>query len=400
MKLFEKGELKLLWPFYLSNLIESIFLIWMVFYIIYFKQMGLTFFQISSFLAVYSFLVIIFEVPTGAIADIFGRKFSVVLGLIFSGFLFILIALFKDYYTLLGLWAFLGITTTLMSGADQALVIEHLNRNKRKDLIYDYYIKDGSIMGAGLIFSGIIGAFLVKYFGLEIIWWSGGASMIFGAFFIFSFVDEGFKRKKIKIIEQIKETWTYSKFSISYGIKNKVLLFIILAGFFTVISTSLSSMIAWQPLLVNLGFEVYWLGYFMSLSGLIMVFVPFLSKPLLKTIKSEKNYLAILLSTLFLITLFIIIVPNWEVAVLIFCLMIIPFELIHPVRSKFSQHHTPSKYRASITSSMTMIMGIGGTIGALVAGYLMDIIGPKMTIFFSAFFLIPAIIFYLMIKEK
>ncbi len=399
MKLFEKGELKLLWPFYLSKFIKSTLIVWAVFYVIYFNQMGLSFFQISTFLAAYSFLGIIFEIPTGAIADIFGRKFSVVLGLILSSFLFIFMGLFKDYYILLGLWILLGIVTTLNSGADQALVIDHLSKNKRKDLVHDYYIKNGSIASFGGIFNGIIGAIIVKYFGLNIIWWITGIAILIGTSFIFFFIDENFKKQKTKIKEQLKETWTYSKFSIKYIFKNNVVMYIIIASFFLMLYGSLANMISWQPLLVSLGFKVYYLGYLISVGGLIAVFVPFFSKNLLKKFKTERNCLILLFLILFLINIMIFFAFNIEIAILIFYLEIIPIELNNPIRQKFFQHHIPDKYRASITSFKSMVMGIGLTIGSLIAGYLVDNIGPRMTIFYGAFFLIPTIISFYLIKK-
>ena len=103
MKLFEKHELKLLWPFYLETFVANLFLIFPIFWIIQFQetlplsQIGLIF----SAIAISTFL---FEVPTGAIADIFGRKFSVISGLILSGVTLILITFTKDFYFLLVLF--------------------------------------------------------------------------------------------------------------------------------------------------------------------------------------------------------------------------------------------------------------------------------------------------------
>ncbi len=399
MKIFEKGELSLLWPFYLDIMLKSMFYIWILFYVIYFNQIGLSFFQIATLFAMFSFLGIIFEIPTGAIADIFGRKFSVVLGYVLVGFTFIFIGLFENYYILLGLFALLGISATLTSGADQALVIEYLNKNKRKDLVQDFYIKEPSIGSLGGIFNGIIGALLVKYFGLGIIWWSTGFSSLIGTLFIFLFVNEGFARKKVKIRKQLKETWNYSKFSINYASRHPVLSFMIIAGFFTVISFTFGDMLAWQPLLISLGFEVHWIGYLVSIGALIAMVIPFLSKSLSKIIKSDKNYLTLMLLFLFFISFLIIFVNSWYTAALIFLLGVIPCELLYPIRQKFFQSNVPGKYRASITSFRTMVIGIGAVIGTLIAGYLIDLIGPKMTIFISAFLLIPAMLFYYFIKE-
>ena len=60
----------------------------------------------------------------------------------------------------------------------------------------------------------------------------------------------------------------------------------------------------------------------------------------------------------------------------------------------------PSKIRATIGSLRSMVMGTAAAIGLIIAGVIADIVGPKMTIIYSAFFMIPAVIFYLKIKNK
>ncbi|MDD5133115.1 MAG: MFS transporter [Candidatus Nanoarchaeia archaeon] len=399
MKLFEKGELKLLWPFYLSIITQGLFFIWTIFYVVYFNQLGLTFLQISSFLSIYYLFGIIFEIPTGVIADIFGRKFSVVLGSILFGFIFILIGLFQSYYILLLLFALLSISGTLISGADETLIVDHLKNNKRVDLVHNYYIKESSILGLSIILNGFIGALLVKYFGLNIIWISTGLSMLLGTLFIWIFINENFKRNKIKI-SSIKKSWNYSKFSIKYSLTHPILLYLLLAWFFTVISFSLSSDVSWQPFLLSLNFKVYWLGYLISFCGLLKIISSFLSKPLLKIIKKEKNYLVLVHFILFLTILPIILISNWKIALLIFCTSSFLIDLMVPIKNKFFQDYTISKYRATITSFKSVVTSIAASIGMLTAGYMIDVIGPKLTIFYSSFLLIPSIIFYYLIKNK
>ncbi len=400
MKLFEKKELKLLWPFYLSQFIEFSFFIWIAFYVIYFTQIGLSFFQISILFAVWGFSKIIFEIPTGAIADIFGRKFSVVLGNIIYGFSLIFVPIFNNFYFLIFLFVLLGLSVTLVSGADDALIIDYLKRKRRKDLIQDYFIKHSSIFSLAGIFSGLIGAFTVKYLGLKNIWTVAGIAALIGTSVIFFFVDEKFNKRKIKIIDQLKETIDYSKFAVKYGSRHHVLFYLIFASFFISMNVSTSGLMVWQPLLIGLNFKIHWIGYLLSIGGLIAVGIPFLSKSLLKIIGKEKNYLSLMFFIIFLIGISILFAYNWQIAIIIFLVGIFPWELTTPVYYKFFQHHTPSKQRASITSFGSMVDSLGSVIGTLLAGLLLDFIGAKMTVFYSSFLIIPVIILTYLIKEK
>ena len=152
--------------------------------------------------------------------------------------------------------------------------------------------------------------------------------------------------------------------------------------------------------MLSLNFPVEWFGYLISFGAFISVIIPYLSKPFLKLVGKENNYLAINFIFYALVISLILFVNNWYSAVLIFYLCIFPFDLVYPVENKYFQKHTLSKYRATITSFKSMIGSVGATIGLLVGGFLADKIGPQYTIFSSIFFIIPAIVFYLMVKNK
>ena len=78
--MISKNELKNLWPFYVHSLVFNISKVIMPFYVLYFLGIGFSFFQIALIGSIRSVVSVAFEVPTGVIADRYGRKFSVILG--------------------------------------------------------------------------------------------------------------------------------------------------------------------------------------------------------------------------------------------------------------------------------------------------------------------------------
>ena len=70
MKFFKQGELKLLWPFYLDALISPMLFFMPAFVVVYFRDLGLSLFQISILTMMMPLFMFLFEIPTGAIADI------------------------------------------------------------------------------------------------------------------------------------------------------------------------------------------------------------------------------------------------------------------------------------------------------------------------------------------
>ncbi len=103
-------------------------------WVIYLGDRGMTFGQIGLLEAFLHLAIVLFEVPTGMIADLYGRKVSLVIGNVFSILygLFMMISGTFSMFTL----AFLsmGMMVTFHSGAEQAFAYDTLkNENREKD---------------------------------------------------------------------------------------------------------------------------------------------------------------------------------------------------------------------------------------------------------------------------
>ena len=168
MKLFQPNELKLLWTFYLDALISPMLYFVPVFFVLYFKELNFTLTQISILMAVAPLFSLIFEVPTGAFADLYGRKASVLLSFFLAAIGYGLLTFFTNFFTLLFIFAFIGFAHTFASGAKEAWVVDLLR--KQKGLFANYTAKMQAFDAFGLVVSGIVGAIFVKAFGLIILW--------------------------------------------------------------------------------------------------------------------------------------------------------------------------------------------------------------------------------------
>ncbi|MBT3407871.1 hypothetical protein HOK68_02975 [Candidatus Woesearchaeota archaeon] len=83
--IFKKKELSLLWPFYFGTMVTTLSNMIVPFMMLYFLNIGLTFFQISIIYAANSATIFLFELITGGFADEYSRKYSVLLGFFLSG---------------------------------------------------------------------------------------------------------------------------------------------------------------------------------------------------------------------------------------------------------------------------------------------------------------------------
>ncbi len=98
-------------------------LIWPA-YVLYFRNYEVTLFQVAILAAVFEASIIIFELPTGILADRFGRKLSTMAGfasLTLSGAVFVLWLCFEGF---LIAEIFFGLGEALISGALEALAVD------------------------------------------------------------------------------------------------------------------------------------------------------------------------------------------------------------------------------------------------------------------------------------
>jgi len=92
----------------------------------YLHRIGLDYTGMFILEAVFSLGMIVFEIPTGIVADRWGRKTSLFLGSCFFAAGFLLFGIFTSYFILVIAEIICAIGMTLLSGADRAIVYEIL----------------------------------------------------------------------------------------------------------------------------------------------------------------------------------------------------------------------------------------------------------------------------------
>lgn len=397
-KLFAKDEIKILGVFYIERFISHLIYFAPAFWVIFFNEtLSLT--QISVLFSVLAISTFVFEIPTGAFADLFGRKASTLFAYILMSFLLPLFIFIEGFYPLIILFVLWGLFGTFYSGAREAWTIDNLKYYKRNDLINNYYLKEHSLIMFGMFLSGFLGAFIVSQFGINSIWVFAGLSW-FISFFILLPVKEHKLTKEKK--SSFKKLYRQSKKAIDYSIKHKVLSFILLATFFIMFRDSFGGELIWQPFLKELGFPLYAFGFLFSASMLLGSIAPFIAKPLMKLCKSEKNYLIILMIFGMLLNFGVLFVNNFYVAIFFMLSILFLIDLFIPISGAFIQGFIPKKSRATIISFKSMVISLAYTISYPMAGLIAEKVGTQNTIVLGGLFLIPAIYFYskISLKEK
>ena len=128
--------------------------------VLFYKSNGLTMKDIFLLQSVYSLTLMTLEIPTGYFADRAGRKTSILIGATmgFTGYL--------AYSFSFGFWQFviaeviLGVSQSLVSGADSAMLYDTLAATKQKEKYTQLEGRVTSIGNFGEAFAGIIGGLL------------------------------------------------------------------------------------------------------------------------------------------------------------------------------------------------------------------------------------------------
>jgi len=110
--------------------------------------------------ASFSFFMFVLEIPTGIIADKYGRKYSLALGGIFGAASFILFGLVNNYRVFFLADFICALGFTLMSGADKALLYDTLIAAGEEEKAVKYFSRYETAGIAGIIM-GLIGGSVI-----------------------------------------------------------------------------------------------------------------------------------------------------------------------------------------------------------------------------------------------
>lgn len=389
MEIFKKGEMKLLWNFYLYLLFWTFSLMIQPYTFIYFRDLGFTFTQIASFTSAMMISLFLFEVPTGVVADLFGRKKSVFIGLVITGISPIIISLTSNYFIVLFCYIFIGLGITFISGAEEALIVDNLKFHGRDDLIQEYYVKMSSLMGLGTVIAFLSGSVIVRVFGIKPLWFIWGGGYLFSAVLLIFIKEYGFKPER-RHTTYLSSIISPVKLSIDFIRNRKTFLNYLIGS--SIITIMFVQQDMWNVFLTNNGINKSHLSIIAAITSLIIIFVPWLSK----RVKSIKKTLIATTAIRIAILLSALLINNNTVmlGVVLFIILGSLSSFESPLTSTYIQTQVDSQNRATIGSVMSMIYSIVGAAAGVLIGYSSDLIGVKFSIALFSLFGLFSLIFY------
>jgi len=135
------------------------------FIILFFLEMGFSFLQIGTLFAIREIATNILEIPTGVVADSYGRRRSMVMSFLSYILSFSIFYFFPSflYYTLAMLMFALG--EAFRTGTHKAMILEYLQVNNMQESKIEYYGHTRACSQMGSALSALIAAGIVFYVG-------------------------------------------------------------------------------------------------------------------------------------------------------------------------------------------------------------------------------------------
>jgi len=310
---------------------------------------------------------VLFEIPTGVVADTRGRRTSFLLG---TATLFISTLAYLWLWQIKGpMWAWaavsivLGLGFTFFSGATEAWLVDGLDANGYKGELEDVFAKGAVANGIAMLSGTVAGGLAAQYMNLGLPYIMRIAAL--GATFAIAFFlmhDEGFKpKKKDSFVGEVRDVVSGA---VDFGLRNAPIRWMMLSSIFTG-GVAIFAFYAAQPYLLQLygdessyavaGAAAAVFAGAQIVGGLLVPYAGMVFKRRTSLIITGT---AVTATALVLIGL----AGNFWLVIALLATWAIVWAAMGPVRQAYVNGIVPSKQRATVLSADNMLSSLGGAL--------------------------------------
>jgi MFS family permease len=338
---------------------------------------GLTNTQAFAANAFFTAGLVLFEVPTGVIADTRGRRLSYLLGtltLTISTLFYLWIwRISAPFWAWAVASVLLGLGFTFFSGAVQAWLVDALKERGYTGRLDAVFAKGEIVEGAAMLTGAVLGGYLAQVTNLGVPYLLRAAVLALS--FVLAFIlmhDVGFTPKRAGTA--LGEVKNVLRGALAYGLRNRPVRWIIFANAFTD-GVSIYGFYAMQPYLLQLygdptaygiaGMAAAIVGGAQIAGGML---VPHLAGLFRR--RTSVLLASLLLSTVALAGIGFL--PEFWIAIALFVVWGLVFATVMPVRQAYVNELIPSEQRATILSIESLMGSGGGVVSQPILGRAAD----------------------------
>jgi len=340
------------------------FMVAMPIIVLFFQEHGLSLTEVMLLQGIYSLSVALFEIPSGYIADIFGRKQTIVFSTIFSFIGYLVFSFYGGFYAFAIAQILVGIGGSLMSGSDSALIYDTLLETESKSSYTKIEGRNYAIGNFSEALAGVLGGFLAVssiYLPIYV-----QTTILFFSIPIALTLVEPTMHEENKLDRSFKAIMGVVKFSL---VDNTRLRWLIIYSSAMGVATLSMAWFA-QPFFKEVGvplayFGILWAGLNFS-AGLT-------SFNAHQFDKKENNYKMLIYLSLAMFISFILLGFNNSIYGLFFIFIIYLLRgIVTPILRNAINVNTTSNKRATVLSIRSFIIRISFAICAPILGYIAE----------------------------
>jgi len=365
-----------IWKLYVIKASKWLILFMPIIWLFY-EENGLTIADLFIIQSIYSVTIAIIEIPSGYVADVLGRKNSLVIGSFFGMLGMIVYSISYGFEGFLIAALCLGVGQSFISGSDTAIMYDsllQLNRTNEFIKLEGRTISMGNLAEA---FAFILGGLLAEislrtpfYFQIGI------------AFIGFLFASLLVEPTLHKLEDGKTKPWKNIKNIIHFTLfKNKTLRYFILYSSFIGAGTLT---MAWfsQPYFKSISINSkFYFGLIGAGLNLAVAIPSFYAHKIEANIKTKT--LLVLMLMLICVCYFILFYLKGLIGLVILLIFYLTRGVATPVLRDYINRHTPSEMRATVMSIRSFIIRIVFASTSPILGYVADIYSLPLAMLFS-----------------
>ena len=375
------------------------------FFILFLRQKGLNYTEIGILYTIREIIINAFEIPSGIIADTYGRKNSLLVSFLLYIVSFTVFYLSNEFWFFLAAFILFGIGDAFRTGTHKGIIMSYLERNNWGSQKINYYGHTRSWSQKGAALSSLIAGLIVFYSGdYQSIFLYSTVPYVLNFILIMSYPDELNHPVKRHKTEKHTGLWATLK-SFFKNIKQpNVLRIVNMSAIHSAYLKALKDYI--QPLMVNVAILIPLMlntetdkknGIIIGvLYFFIYILTSFASKFSSKAVKKNKAnipYITLLCGfTCGIICGIFYIYELWVISLIAFVGIYIVENIRRPIMTGFVADNVENEVLASVISVESSLRTIMTAVTALVFGLIADSYGIGIAfISFTTFLLLSSI---------
>ena len=369
------------------------------------SEAGLNPLQLVLVGTVLELAVLLSEVPTGVLADVFSRRLSIVVGFAFVGVGFILEGAIPIFASILVAQVVWGIGFTFTSGATQAWLADEVGDPSEAARVFVSAAKFESI--GALVGIGFSVALATAYVGLSLI--AGGALFVLLSVFLsLSMTERGFTRTPIEERNDWRSMTRVFRTGVRAVSLNRILLALVLVQLFFGMSSEPFDRLWAKHVLDSFDLPgimsldpIIWFGIVQAAASLGSVLalvgaerimpIDRVSAP--QIVLSAANVVMICATAIFALT------GEFGVAIAMIVVVYVLHRVAEPYTSAWVNRNCESEYRATVFSLHEQANSFGQVAFGPIMGTLATAKGMRVSLVTVAALLVPAQFLYL-VRER